>query len=125
MASRCSRGQRPRYRGHENSQYKLDCCLSNDDAFVISGSEDRRICMWDLVEVRAAPRHGRRSVAKGAQLATPEPRGPALVAPQGKVVKELTHAGVVSTIAYHPSEPLLLSGSTDGTVKVWGPDDEA
>ncbi|KAJ3098169.1 WD repeat-containing protein 83 [Phlyctochytrium planicorne] len=38
------------YRGHKNSEYKIASTLSNDDAYVISGSEDGRICFWDLVE---------------------------------------------------------------------------
>ncbi len=40
------------YSGHKNSDYKLDSCLSHDDAYVVSGSEDGRVCFWDLVEVR-------------------------------------------------------------------------
>jgi WD40 repeat protein len=39
------------YKGHSNSEYKLDSCLSHDDACVVSGSEDGRVCFWDLVEV--------------------------------------------------------------------------
>ena len=39
------------YKGHSNSDYKLDSCLSHDDAHVVSGSEDGRVCFWDLVEV--------------------------------------------------------------------------
>ena len=39
------------YKGHCNSDYKLDSCLSHDDAHVISGSEDGMILLWDLVEV--------------------------------------------------------------------------
>ena len=39
------------YKGHKNSDYKLDSCLSHDDAHVVSGSEDGRVCFWDLVEV--------------------------------------------------------------------------
>lgn len=31
--------------------YKLDSCLTHDDAHVVSGSEDGRVCFWDLVEV--------------------------------------------------------------------------
>ncbi|RKO84259.1 WD40-repeat-containing domain protein [Blyttiomyces helicus] len=38
------------YTGHKNSQYRIVACLTNTDAHVISGSEDGRICMWDLVE---------------------------------------------------------------------------
>ena len=37
-----------------------------------------------------------------------------------KVLKELEgHSRAVSALAYHPSSPELLSGSFDGTVKVW------
>ena len=39
------------YKGHSNSDYKLDSCLSHNDAYVVSGSEDGRVCFWDLVEV--------------------------------------------------------------------------
>ena len=41
-----------RYKGHVNTDYKLDSCLSHDDGHVISGSEDGRVFFWDLVEVR-------------------------------------------------------------------------
>ncbi|KAI8844768.1 WD40-repeat-containing domain protein [Chytridium lagenaria] len=38
------------YKGHKNKDYKVTSTLSNDDAYVISGSEDGRICFWDLVD---------------------------------------------------------------------------
>ncbi|KAG0305749.1 WD repeat-containing protein 83 [Dissophora globulifera] len=38
------------YKGHKNSQYKIRSCLSNSDAFVLSGSEDGKIFIWDLIE---------------------------------------------------------------------------
>ncbi|KAI1313461.1 WD repeat-containing protein 83 [Mortierella claussenii] len=38
------------YKGHKNSKYKIRSCLSNSDAHVISGSEDGRIFIWDLME---------------------------------------------------------------------------
>lgn len=38
------------YTGHKNLTYKIESCLSNDDAYVISGSEDNSIHVWDLVE---------------------------------------------------------------------------
>ncbi|KAG0022412.1 hypothetical protein BGZ80_000306 [Entomortierella chlamydospora] len=38
------------YKGHKNSQYKIRSCLSNTDAHVISGSEDGKIYIWDLME---------------------------------------------------------------------------
>ncbi|XJO72166.1 hypothetical protein BDV3_003321 [Batrachochytrium dendrobatidis] len=38
------------YTGHKNSDYRVVSTFSYTDAHVISGSEDGRICMWDLVE---------------------------------------------------------------------------
>lgn len=40
------------YKGHGNAEYKIDSCLTHDDAHVVSGSEDGKICFWDLVEVK-------------------------------------------------------------------------
>ena len=40
-----------RYTSHCNSEYKIDSCFTNDDAFVMSGSENGKIYCWDLVEV--------------------------------------------------------------------------
>lgn len=41
----------PRYTGHKNQEYKLDCCLSERDTHVVSCSEDGKVFFWDLVEV--------------------------------------------------------------------------
>lgn len=41
----------PRYTGHKNQEYKLDCCLSERDTHVVSCSEDGKVYFWDLVEV--------------------------------------------------------------------------
>jgi mitogen-activated protein kinase organizer 1 len=43
-----------RYKGHVNNQYKIASSLTNTDAYVVSGSEDSRICFWDLVEARTS-----------------------------------------------------------------------
>ena len=40
-----------RYESHANKLYKVEATLSNDDAYVISGSEDNNIYFWNLVEV--------------------------------------------------------------------------
>lgn len=40
-----------RYTGHQNKDYKLDCCLSEKDTHVLSCSEDGHVYCWDLVEV--------------------------------------------------------------------------
>lgn len=38
------------YSGHQNSDFKLENTFSNDDAYVISGSEDGKIYFWSLEE---------------------------------------------------------------------------
>eukprot|EP01104_Vermistella_antarctica_P014135 TRINITY_DN4403_c0_g3_i1.p1 TRINITY_DN4403_c0_g3~~TRINITY_DN4403_c0_g3_i1.p1 ORF type:complete len:321 (-),score=58.93 TRINITY_DN4403_c0_g3_i1:76-1038(-) len=40
------------YKGHRNHVYTLGSCFSNDDAFVISGSEDHSIHCWELVDAK-------------------------------------------------------------------------
>ncbi|KAK9162680.1 hypothetical protein Syun_003582 [Stephania yunnanensis] len=38
------------YKGHTCKSYKTDCCLTNSDAHVVSGSEDGSVFFWDLVD---------------------------------------------------------------------------
>eukprot|EP00730_Choanoeca_flexa_P019245 TRINITY_DN9394_c0_g1_i2.p1 TRINITY_DN9394_c0_g1~~TRINITY_DN9394_c0_g1_i2.p1 ORF type:complete len:306 (+),score=61.90 TRINITY_DN9394_c0_g1_i2:2-919(+) len=38
------------YQGHKNSEFKVDACLSYNDALVASGSEDGSVFLWDLVD---------------------------------------------------------------------------
>lgn len=38
------------YRGHSNSSYKIRSGFSHHDAYVLSGSEDGKVYMWDIVE---------------------------------------------------------------------------
>ncbi|KAL1917256.1 uncharacterized protein VTP21DRAFT_4912 [Calcarisporiella thermophila] len=76
------------FRGHKHEKFKIQSCLSYDDAYVFSGSEDGNIYAWDLIEGQMA-----------AQLRE--------------------HSNVVTALEYHPNENYLLSGSVDGTAKVW------
>ena len=77
------------YRGHENTAFKLQACLSTDDARVLCGSEDGSLHSWDLVE------------------GTPLFR------------MQAAHRGPVSSISAHPTLPALLTSSHDGTAKLW------
>jgi len=58
LMDRANGGLLNAYKGHVNNKYKIRSCLSNSDAHVIAGSEDGKIYIWDLIEVR--PRNGRR-----------------------------------------------------------------
>ena len=39
-----------RYEGHKNSEYVVRSGLTFDDALVVSGSEDDKIYIWDMVD---------------------------------------------------------------------------
>jgi mitogen-activated protein kinase organizer 1 len=41
------------FKGHVNSDYKIDSSLTHDDSHIVSGSENSKIYFWDLVEVIA------------------------------------------------------------------------
>nr|KAF6482627.1 WD repeat domain 83 [Molossus molossus] len=77
----------PRYTGHKNQEYKLDCCLSERDTHIVSCSEDGKVFFWDLVE---------------GVLALTLQVGP----------------GVVQSLAYHPTEPCLLT-AMGGSIHCW------
>ena len=38
------------YTGHVHQNYKIEHCLSHDEKYVISGSEDAHIYFWDMVD---------------------------------------------------------------------------
>ncbi|XP_070538797.1 WD repeat domain-containing protein 83-like [Ptychodera flava] len=69
------------YAGHSNTQYKIDSCLTETDTHIVSGSEDGKICFWDLVEgtmIQAVNKAGR---------------------------------GPVHSLSFHPTESCLLTAS--------------
>uniref|UniRef100_A0A915IM71 WD repeat domain-containing protein 83 n=1 Tax=Romanomermis culicivorax TaxID=13658 RepID=A0A915IM71_ROMCU len=42
------------FNGHKNNEYKIDSCLISTDDYVISGSEDGKIYIWNLIEGKLA-----------------------------------------------------------------------
>lgn len=78
------------YKGHISKQFRLTSCFDPSDAIVISGSEDGRLCMWDLVKTDTMHAH--------------------------KV-----HDGPVLEVAFHEKKQVMLTTSTDQTLKVWRP----
>lgn len=71
------------FQGHKSSTYKIDCCLSHDDKFVISGSEDGSLFIWDLIESKVA-----KQIEKG-------------------------HKSVAYSLSIHPQKLCMLSAGSD------------
>jgi mitogen-activated protein kinase organizer 1 len=117
------------YRGHKHESYPLTSCLSNCDAYVISGSEDGKVYAWDLVEGNVLQTiGGHTKVLTLLPLyfsLSPSPRPPSfttlttlpphIISPRSL----LSLPQAVSSVAYHPKEPMLVSVSHDGTGRVF------
>ena len=77
------------FKGHTNTEYRIRSCLGAADKYVVSGSEDGRFMMWDLVTgsvVSESPAHDGR---------------------------------VVTSVSYHPTKRQALTSGVDGSVVVW------
>ena len=74
---------RSSFKGHKNTDYKIDSCLSFTDTHVISGSDDGNIYIWDLIEAKIV-----RKIDK-------------------------VHKSCVYSLSAHPSKNCILSASTD------------
>lgn len=77
------------FTGHTQIKYRIESCFSADESTIISGSEDGAIYLWNLVDGR-------------------EPK------------KLLGHTGSVVSLAAHPkNNSILLTASSDSTIKLW------
>ena len=47
-----------RYKGHAHKQFGLQSCLTYNDAYIMSGSEDGLVFVWDLVTGASTPLKG-------------------------------------------------------------------
>ena len=83
------------YQGHKNLNYKLESSFAPGDAQVVSGSEDGRLVIWDLIEAKLL-----------ASLPHPLP------------------GRSVHSVDVHPEQYLLVTAQ-EGQAFMWGPRDFA
>lgn len=107
------------YTGHKHDSFKLDACLSHDDAHLASGaslplrtvitlsaaSEDGRVVIWRLVEADVA------AELKGVHTC---------VVVSSRMTLFFARCAVAS-VAWHPSQASVLAASFDGTISLWEP----
>lgn len=82
------------YQGHKHEHYALGSCLTRDDAHVVSGSEDGRALLWELV----------------AQRVVATLRGHS--------------AAVCCVAGHPKNAATVLTASHDGTCKLWARHDD-
>jgi len=78
------------YTGHVNESYPLHSTFSNNESYIISGSENGNVYFWQLEDAKL--HH----------------------------TIEKAHTKSVPGISYHPLSPFLLTSSTDHSIKLWG-----
>jgi len=81
------------FKGHKNLNYKLESGFCPGDAQVVSGSEDGRLVLWDLIDAKVV-----------SSLAHP------------------LAGRAVHSVAIHPEDFLIMSAQ-EGKVFLWGPED--
>jgi len=86
----------PTHVRHTHQAYPIESCFDNTDAFVLSGSEDGSLYVWDLVE------GGSEGGKEGKPVA---------------VLKE--HKRALGSMSFHPSEAVLVTAGYDGVGCCW------
>lgn len=77
---------------HTHNTFKSQAVLSNDDKYIISGSEDGAIYQYDFFSAKCLSKF--------------------------QIMPESTNPSVIASISFHPTKPYFASGQSDGSVKV-------
>lgn len=81
------------YLGAPATEYAMEACFDNTDAYVVAGGEDGAVRVWDLVTAKEVHRYDRLGGA--------------------------AHTKAVTSIDWHPKKKQFVTASADGTIKLW------
>ncbi|KAK9449245.1 WD40-repeat-containing domain protein [Limtongia smithiae] len=77
------------FTGHDNHKYRIRSCFGDNETYAISGSENGKIFVWDVLSGRVV--HQLRS----------------------------HNGSIVACVAYHPRSTQMVSCGSNGTIQVW------
>jgi len=105
------------FTGHINKEYRLECCLDYSDKYVMSGSENAQIYVWDLVEGGCVAKLDHGSLGTVHSLSPHPNKAQLLTAAQGTVTvwdvegeeeEEEVREPVMSSSSVYDSKPHWL-----------------
>ena len=121
------------FRGHEHTIWSV--AISKDGRYMVSGSEDRTACIWDMkirhkLHVLRLARSDREIPANHVLAVAISSNGHFVLtgggdlvlwdSTCGKKIKRFEgHKGSILSVAFSPDENSALSGSADGTIRLW------
>ncbi|CAK4030954.1 related to beta-transducin [Lecanosticta acicola] len=86
--------------GFRNETYRVRSCFAMGDGIAVSGSENGKVVVWDVLSGEVVRRLWHRE--------------------EGERGGETTKRDVVSAVAWNPFRKMWASAGGDGTVVVWG-----
>ena len=98
------------YSGHSHKSFKIETSFENGDGRLVCVDEEGSICHWNLLAKDGLP-----------SLRTLRAHSKVIIVRECCRLFHLTmwpfQAG--SSISYHPNKDIFVTGSYDGTAKVW------
>lgn len=98
------------YAGAAAARYAVQCAFAPDDAAVVAGSEDGALLAWDIVSTRVLCR------------ARPPPPVASVSTSSSSALASASSSAAPSplcAVSVHPARLEVLTGSHDGTVRLW------
>eukprot|EP00088_Acartia_fossae_P035113 TRINITY_DN3612_c0_g1_i12.p1 TRINITY_DN3612_c0_g1~~TRINITY_DN3612_c0_g1_i12.p1 ORF type:complete len:340 (-),score=50.59 TRINITY_DN3612_c0_g1_i12:166-1185(-) len=105
------------FSGHINKDYRLECCLDHSDKYVLSGSENSQVYVWDLVEGGCVAKLDHGSVGVVHSLEPHPNKGQLLTAARGTV--QVWETEELGEEMEEEKEPTLSSSSVYDSKPHW------